>query len=133
MKAIIPRLVAVERWEATRRVDLGAPVLVAHPDEWPEEDRVAYNAAGATGNREAQRDVVERHVGARPGPGTTVIEFRTRADGPKWGYEVGRTPSMIALCASPNAVVASPSRSLRQPSSTVSHKQALRCKHPGSA
>jgi len=78
----------------------GPPVLIVWSDDWPDADRAAFDTADVAGDRGARREPVMRHTERRVGPGTAVIEIRTRADGPKWGYEVGRTPSMIALlCA----------------------------------
>ncbi len=82
MEALGRRLAAVERREQERRTDRGPMVLAIHPDDWPREDRDAYDAVGEAGDHEARRDLVERYAGRRRRAGTTVIEFRVRADGP---------------------------------------------------
>lgn len=83
MKAIAQRLAEVERRVAARQEALGPAVLVVVPDDWSPEDRLAYGASSAAGDRAARRDLVERHAGKRPGPGTTEIEIRRRDDGPQ--------------------------------------------------
>ncbi|MDP9363435.1 MAG: hypothetical protein M3Q10_04255 [Chloroflexota bacterium] len=62
----------------------GPNVLVVYPDDWPDADRDAWDAAWAAEDKAARVVLVTEHAGRAPGPGprTTVLELRERADGP---------------------------------------------------
>ena len=77
------RLATLEASGRAREAELGPPVLVVFPDDWPAEDLAAYDAAGKAGNAATRADLVARHAGARPGPATTLIVVRLRRDGPQ--------------------------------------------------
>ena len=82
MKEITRRLARVAGAEAARRQDLGLPGLIVWSDAWLAADWAAWDAAEEEGDRAARRGLVKLHAGQRPGPGTVVIEFWERADGP---------------------------------------------------
>ena len=83
------RVERIRQARATAR-PMGRIVIIC-PDDWPEQDQLAYEAAQAGRDWRTQADIVERMTGERPvfptsgwrpGMRPAVIEVRTRPDGP---------------------------------------------------
>jgi hypothetical protein len=73
----------LEATAAARNEAEGPAILFVYPDEWPAEDREAFDAAKERGDRIVRHGLIERHLGVRPGPRTLVIAYRLRSDGPQ--------------------------------------------------
>ncbi len=77
------RLGKLEDTARSQRPDRGPAFLIIYPDDWPVEDREAFDAAREVGDHVTRHELIERHLGVRPGPRTTVIVYRLRSDGPQ--------------------------------------------------
>jgi hypothetical protein len=71
----------VGRLERRILPERGGIVPIVDPDRWPEDARLAYEAAGEAGDREAMAAIVEAQTGERPSP--------ERTDGVPWLIEIG--------------------------------------------
>jgi hypothetical protein len=83
VKSLARRIGKIEERERLREAELGPSHLIVAPDDWPEADRLAYDALAESGEFGAWADLLEKHPGQRPRPRTRVIAFRLRADGPQ--------------------------------------------------
>jgi hypothetical protein len=77
------RLVRLEGAARSPRAARSPELLVISPDDWPEHDRAAYDAAGVAGDRRTRRLLLAKHTGHEPDPATTIIAIRVRPDGPQ--------------------------------------------------
>ena len=65
--------------------DAGEPLMIVHPEHWPEDAQADYRAARDAGDIERSFQILEAQTGQRPSrnPPAYVVHFRTRTDGPQ--------------------------------------------------
>jgi hypothetical protein len=81
MRGLPRRVLRLERCHPPEQWGI---VPIVGPDRWPDEVRVAYEAAGDARDWEAVAAIVEVQTGTRPSP--------DRTDGVPWLIEIGHAP-----------------------------------------
>ncbi len=65
--------------------DAGEPLMIVHPEHWPEDAQADYWAARDADDLERSFQILEAQTGQRPSrnPPAHVVHFVTRTDGPQ--------------------------------------------------